>query len=72
MQNFKESDRCNLFRVIARQKIDNLHTDKQMDGRTHIHTFSANDFIFNLDHIWIKKIAKFDNRFLTPIQGFTI
>ena len=38
---------------------------------THIHTFSEDDFFFNVGHIYTKKKSKFDNRFLTPIQGFT-
>ena len=60
-----ESNWCRLYWVIAKTKIDNLHT------HTHIHTFSADDFFFNVDHIYTKEKLKFDNWFLTPIQGFT-
>ena len=47
-----QSDRCKLFQVIAKTKIDNLHTHTH----THIHTFSADDFFFNVDHIYTKKV----------------
>ena len=45
-----QSDQCNLFRVIARQKIDNLRTDRQAHTQTHMHTLSADDFFFNVDY----------------------
>ena len=63
-----QSDPCNLYWVITWKKIDNLHTNKQTDARTNKQT---NDFFFNLYHIYTKKIAKFDNWLLRPIQGFT-
>ena len=34
-----QSDRCNLFRVTARQKIDNLHTHTQTHTHTDTHTY---------------------------------
>ena len=41
-----QSDGCNHFRVIARQKIDNLRTHAHTLARTHTHThrLSENDF----------------------------
>ena len=61
-----ESDWCSLYWVIEKTKIDNLHTQTN----THTYIFGRRLF-FNVDYTYAKKKSKFDNWFLTPIQGFT-
>ena len=67
-----ESDWYSLYRVIAKKKIDNLHTQTHTHTythtrthshtHTHIHTFSSDDFFFNVDYIYAKKKkSRFDN-----------
>ena len=71
MQYFK-TIRATSFELSRDKKLTTYtHTHTHTHRQTHIHTFPANDFFFNVDHICTKEMAKFDNWFLRPIQGFT-